>query len=456
MTGCVRFTARPLSPEQTASTFQARTLATPELRSFMETNMGTALPSWPLPEWDLSGLTLAAFFYQPDLDVARAKWAIASAGIRTAGEHPNPTLSVTPAYNTTTHIPSPWLVTPSLDVPIETAGKRGYRLDQSRHLAEAARWNLLTDASQVRGRVRRSFLDLYAAGENQKLIRDHQGLQGENLHLLEAQYKAGAISAFELTQARLATGNASLTLLDAERQQVEAKSQLAEAIGVPVTALAETRFNFSNFVSMPRPVPAEEARRQALLGRPDILASLSDYAASEAALQLEIAKQYPDVHLSPGYEFDQGDNKWSLGLTVTLPVLNQNRGGIGEAEARRLEAREAFLALQAKVMAEIDRALAGYEVALRKAATAQALVADLEKQERSTRAMLEAGEISKSELAALRLQLSVTALARLDAFVKSHQALGQLEEALRTPLNVPESAWQSLPQRTAAVTPPNP
>jgi outer membrane protein, heavy metal efflux system len=449
MTGCVRFAARPLSSEQSALTFEARTLGAAGLRNFMETNVGASFLSWPLSDWDLPSLTLAAFYYQPDLDVARAKWATACAGIRTAGERPNPTLSVTPAYNTTTRIPSPWLVTPALDVPIETAGKRGYRQDRSRHVAEAARLNLLAAASQVRGRVRRSFLDMYAAGENQKLIRDQQTLQAENLQLLEGQYKAGAISAFELTQARLATGNARLTLLDAERQQTEARTQLAEAIGLPVAALAETRFSFSNFASLPGPIPDGQARRQALLGRSDILASLSEYAASEAALQFEVAKQYPDVHLSPGYEFDQGDNKWSLGLTVTLPVLSQNRGGIAEAEAKRLEARETFLALQARVMAEIDRAQAAYEAALRKAAAAQALVVDLEKQEQSAGAMLEAGEISKNELAALRLQLSVTSLARLDAFVKSHQALGQLEEALQTPFDFPKSAWQSPPQRTS-------
>ena len=41
----------------------------------------------------------------------------------------------------------------------------------------------------------------------------------------------------------------------------------------------------------------------------------------------------PDVHLNPGYQFDQGDNKWSIGLTFDLPILNQNQGPIAEAKA---------------------------------------------------------------------------------------------------------------------------
>jgi outer membrane protein TolC len=52
---------------------------------------------------------------------------------------------------------------------------------------------------------------------------------------------------------------------------------------------------------------------------------LQDYTASQAALQAEIAKQYPDLRLGPGYDWDQGDHKWLLlGISLTLPILNRN------------------------------------------------------------------------------------------------------------------------------------
>jgi hypothetical protein len=60
--------------------------------------------------------------------------------------------------------------------------------------------------------------------------------------------------------------------------------------------------------------------------------------------------------------------------------------------------------------------------------------------------MFDAGEISKGELAALRLQLSASALARLEALVKSQQALVQLEDALQGPLGLPEAVWQTSPR----------
>jgi outer membrane protein TolC len=306
---------------------------------------------------------------------------------------------------------------------------------EAAQLSEAARLNIAIVAWQVRSRLRRSLVDVYAAQEMTTLLKEQQVLQAENLRLLEQQHQAGAVSAFELTQARLAADATQLALRDAERQGAESRVQLADAIGVRVDALDDVRLSFVGLDELPAEVPAAAVRRQALLNRADVLGALAEYAASQSALQLEIAKQYPDVHLNPGYEFDQGDNKWSLGLSVTLPVLNQNQGAIAEAEARRAQVAAVFLALQARVLAEIDRAVAAYRVTLLKKADTDALLAHLQEQEQAAQAMLAAGAISKSELAALRLQLGTSAVARLEALSKSQQALGALEDALQSPFS---------------------
>src|SRR5205807_9905942 len=140
------------------------------------------------------------------------------------------------------------------------------------------------------------------------------------------------------------------------------------------------------------------ARRAALLGRADLLSSLATYAASQAALQLEIAKQYPDVHLGPGYMYDQGSDKWGLGLTIPLPILSQNRGPIAEAQARRREAAARFLALQDKIINDIDRAVAEYAVSYQKLQTAdRVLEADL-RQDQTLRRLLRPGDVSRLTL----------------------------------------------------------
>ena len=58
-------------------------------------------------------------------------------------------------------------------------------------------------------------------------------------------------------------------------------------------------------------MPAAALQTTALLNRLDIRIALEKYAAAESKLKLELAKQYPDLVISPGYAFEFGDNIWS-------------------------------------------------------------------------------------------------------------------------------------------------
>ncbi len=427
--GCARFQSQPILPGQTAASFEARTLDDAGLCRFIETNLHRAVTQWSFEE-----LALAALYFHPDLDVARAQWRVAKASEIKAGEHPNPTVGVSPGYNTTTSIPSPWMVSLNFDIPIETAGKRGYRLAQAKHYSEAARLNLASVAWQVRSRVRSRWLDLFAATQKEECLRRQQTAQEQVVKLLQEQLAAGAISPFELTQSRVALRNTALSLAETQREREEAQAALADAVGVTARALAIVKLSFHGLEQPPPPFDATNARRQALTGRADVLAALAEYAASQSALQLEIARQYPDIRLGPGYEYDQGDNKWSIGLSVELPLLNQNQGGIAEARAKREEAAARFLALQARVMGEMDRALVGYETARRVLAMAETLRTEQQKLRETAAHRFRAGEIGRLELATAELELYEAELARLEALVKTHQALGALEDALQSQL----------------------
>src|SRR5438105_1382422 len=103
--GCARFHGQPLSAERARADLEARSLTDPGLKSFLETNLHAEVSPWPLPSWNLSNLVLAAFYFHPDLDVARAQLSGAKASRITAGERPNPTVSLAPTYDTTTPPP---------------------------------------------------------------------------------------------------------------------------------------------------------------------------------------------------------------------------------------------------------------------------------------------------------------------------------------------------------------
>lgn len=438
LTGCAGFESKSLAPAQTASAFETRTLDNPALRRFLQQNFRHEVSPWPPRTWDLSLLTLTAFYYHPDLDVARAQRRVAEAGVLTAGMHPNPSLSFAPQYDADAVGVPPWTLGFSLDIPIETAGKRGHRVQQARYLAAAAQLNIAAIAWQVRSRVRTSLVDLYAARETAALLREQGAVQQDNVRLLEERLAAGFASQPEATLARIALDQTLLALREAQRQGAEARVRLANAIGLPVSGLSGLELSFKALERAPAAGNFSLVRRQALLGRPDILGAIAQYRASEAALRLEVAKQYPDIHLGPGYTWDQGEDKWSLGLSLSLPLFNQNQGPIAEAEARRTEAAARFNALQAGVIGEIDRALAVYHAALRKLETASSLLAAQKTREQAVADMLRAGEEDRLALLGARLERIASALSRLDAQVKVQQSLGLLEDAVQRPLGSSE------------------
>lgn len=443
LAGCARFESKPLSAPGTASNLESRALDSPELKSFLETNLHRDSTSWPPKAWDFQMLTLVAFYFHPSLDVARAQWGVAQAGVESAGGRPNPVLSVVPGYNLNPASGiSPWFPAVNLDIPIETAGKRGYRVAQAQQLSEVARLNIASVAWQVRSGVRTSLLDYAAARQHASLLQRQLQLQREIVALLEQRLQAGAIGRNELTPTRLVLARTESDFADATRLAVEARVRIAESLGLPARAIDGIEFDpvLAVTAGVGTDLTSTEARRRALLGRPDILAALAEYAASQSALQREIAKQYPDVHLNPGYQFDQGAEKLSLGISVELPVLNQNQGPIAEARAKREEAAARFVALQAKIIADVDRALAARGAAADQAARQEKLAQMAREQAASVEAMRKAGAADKLDLAGAQLEAATGELALVDAQIKTAQAIAQLEDAMRLPLE----AWPTL------------
>jgi outer membrane protein TolC len=323
-----------------------------------------------------------------------------------------------------------------IDIPIETAGKRGRRRSFAAQLSEAARLNISSVAWQVRSNLRSSLLDLAVTGERVALLEKQFSVQQEISKVLDQEVLAGAISRSEALPYRIALERTRLDLADAQRLNAEARNRTAEAIGVPIQAFdaVQLSFDWRQTLSPALQLTSTEVRRAALQSRPDILSALADYAASEAALRLEIAKQYPDIHLQPTYQFDEGDSKWSIGFVFDLPIFNQNQGPIAEAQARRQEAAARFNALQAKVLADIQLAVAAFRITEKNASTFRTLADEQARRRDSVVAQFQAGAVDRFEVLNAELETATAQLVLLDGQTKLQQALGGLEDAVQRPI----------------------
>ena len=439
LTSCAmqRYRAAPIVPAETASSFESRNLSDAGLQDFVEKNsgaeksLGQPATPWPPKLWDLQTLSLIALYFSPEIQAARARLVEADAAIVTAGARPNPVFDFVPG------VPSPYLLTLDFLAPLETKGKRGDRLRSARNLDQAARFDLADSAWKVHSGVRRALLDYLLASRSLELSHSEEQVRTEQVRVLQQRFVAGDVSRPEVDLARIELSKTHLSISTAEGQVAETKAALAAAMGISVAGLEGADFAWSDLESPPsaQSFSPQEIRRDAVLDRLDIRRSLAQYAAAEADLQLEIAKQYPDVQIGPGYTYEEGHNFFTVGVSITLPIFNRNQGPIAEAEARRKEVAATFLQKQAQVIGDSERALAVYSAALNELAEADQTLRQLQNtQVRTTEQAVAAGEEDRLTLNGTQLESAAVARARLDALGRAQIALGDLEDAVQRPL----------------------
>jgi outer membrane protein TolC len=419
-----------LSPATRAESFDTRSLQDEGLRQFLAGNLG----STPTRDWDFEALCWAAFYYNPSLELARAQWATARAAERTAGMRPNPTLTLSPGYNTT-RVPgvSPWMPGINLDFLFPTAGKRGRQQEIARNETEAALLAVFSAGWQLRSELRRGLIDASFAQRREACSRSQVELQQKLVTLLEARFAAGSASATEVSTVRAALLRAQAVAADAGSQAVAARGHVAAALGLPLTALAGVNLPLPPSPPALSPQATANARRESLQSRADILAALAKYRSAQAALELELAKRMPDFHLGPGYQWDQGSNKWTLGISFELPLFNHNEAPIAEAIARRAEAAAHFNVVQAQAIAAIDDAVALQSATDSQQQRMQQLRLEMENQFARTQQRLELGGADQVEIQSARLDLAGVESSVIDAENAVAINGGQLEDTLQIP-----------------------
>jgi cobalt-zinc-cadmium efflux system outer membrane protein len=451
LAGCAaqRYRATPIVASATASRFESRNLADSGLQLFVEQNLGHHVSPWPPATWDLQTLSLAALYFNPALDSARARVAGTEAALITAGARPNPTLSIAPG------IPTPYLLTLDFSIPIETAGKRGYRIQVARSLDQATRFDLADIAWTVRGGVRAALLNYILASQTLELFRSEARVRGSQVDILGQIFSAGEIPRRDMDLARIELSKTQLAIRMTEGRVGEAKAALAAAVGIPGAGLRGAQFSWPDMDNPPsaESLSPEEIQRDAVLNRLDVRRSLAQYAAAEVGLQLEIAKQYPDINIGPGYTYEETHSFFTAAFSTTVPLFNRNRGPIAEAEARRREAAAAFLERQAQVIARSERALAVYTAALKELAEAESLRKLQETQLQVIQQAIRAGADNQLSLDNVEIQAWVLARARLDALARAQRSLGELEDAVQRPLD-PAETFAITPESPALVGPP--
>lgn len=376
LTGCALQRHEPLAldPAVSQSAQLSRRADDATWREAMS-RLGVDTTIWPLPAWDAPELSALALASHPELAVARTEIAAAQAAGQTARQRANPSIDLSLEHHSAPgQSDSPWTIGIALD---SLVGE--WLLGQSRRaalteLADARQLEAVERAAQVAWQLHRRVRDSHRAlhhAERQSALADEMlALQREESVLWQRRMTLGAAGAPEVLPAQQRQAVARQRAHQARLAVDQARVALAQAIGLPLEQLQRMTIRFD---SLGQPQPDQRAitesatasapvleplelQRSALLNNIAVRIALARYAATDAELRLEIARQIPELALKPGYAWDQGDHRWSLGIGYALPLSNRNDGPIAEALARRTAEAARFDALQARAIAELDAA----------------------------------------------------------------------------------------------------
>jgi cobalt-zinc-cadmium efflux system outer membrane protein len=429
--GCAHYQPQPVSAAANADALLSRRIDAPAVRRLIEQQHPQEAAQWPPSAWTPELLTLAAIALHPDLDVARAEWNTARAALRTAAERPNPTASAGVEHAATGGNGTPWVTTLSVDVPIETAGKRGARVAQAKALTAAAAADVDQAVWNVRARAANAAIDLATSQKLVELRRREVELRQEIVAMWQKRLEAGEAAQPDVIRARSVDRASRLLLREEEGRSTEREALLASSIGIARASLPPLDLTLPE----PRAVGnAERLRTLAVTARPDVLAALARFDAAEEALRLEVRRQYPDVHVAPGLGWDQGAFRWALAASAEIPLFNRHEGAIAEAEARRAAAAARILALQARIFGDLDVALAGEASARARLEEAERVVSAMNALVASARKTFEAGEIDRLTLRSQEAEATLAGIDRWTAWFELQRARVAVETAVEQPI----------------------
>ncbi|MBX6420163.1 MAG: TolC family protein [Nevskia sp.] len=438
LAGCAAYQAQPLNLADNAQRFAARRLDAPQLRDAIAPLLPAPPASWPPSRWDRGMLLAVALVDNPQLAVARAEVGAAAAREVAAAERPNPVTSLQSEY--ALRDTRPWLYGISFELPLRTPGRRRLAIDAARLDRLQARWALVDRTWDVRRSLIRALSDWRAARERERTLEQLSAAQARLLDVERRRVAAGEDAPATLLALEADAQHSAQERARSFAEASSAQAAAAAALGLPPPALDGLALDWPDWGAPPALDEArlDAAREQALLTRADLAAAIADYDAAEKRLQLAVARQYPELVLSPGYYWDHGISKFPLDVAFELPLFNRHQGEIAQARAARELAGENLLALQARIYGEIAAARAQEDLARQAAAAADQRLQQAQRQAQDAALALKLGAADAqvpltADVARYRAQLEA-----LEARAALQGARNALEDALHTPLSGPE------------------
>lgn len=301
--------------------------------------------------FDEQALVRYALAHNPNVRAARSDEQIARAGITTATTLANPVVR-----GEWLHVQSSadygWGVGASWRPP--QPGVFGAHGDAARARATAAEADVLEDSADVEAAVRVGYAQTSALGEEIELAKKSVDTRRRIREVIEHRVAQGASSRIDLSLVSIALARSEQEQGALELARTTALARLATTVGWPAGAplVLAPAPPIDTVAAANAPAPGAD-----VMARPAIRAGLARVEAADQTLSAERAKRYPWLELQVRYrEHDQSTypHDVTLGLDLTVPLLDHNTGPIDAATAAVVKAREAAEANRTAIARDLE------------------------------------------------------------------------------------------------------
>ncbi len=431
--GCQSYQAQPLDSGEMLWTWHERMPASNSVKAMADalaSQAPTTRPGFDAADGlSLSEAELVALLFNAELRRARLEANVARVGEAEAGRWEDPSIGVD-LERVVSGAEDPWVVGGLVNLTIPLSG----RLQIEKKLAgdehRVAELRALALERQTIAELRRTWAQWWAATMTTRVlesaISDLQSIESAMTKLRDAgESDPTDVRFFSIDLVRRRG-----QLLAARRDVAQTESTLRQLMGLaPQTPLSLVE------AGMAQPAGASVD----LEAQPDVAIARAEYAVAEAALALEVRKQFPDVQLGIGPGTDQGDTRVLGGVSIPLPLLNANRRGIAEARAKRDVARAEFESVLTRVETARDQSRRNVESARQAMQLVeQELVPLVDRQLLEARTLFDGGEFNPL---LVREALDSATEAKLD-LIASRRAL---DEAVVEQLLLNEIPFATMP-----------
>lgn len=272
--------------------------------------------------------------------------------------------------------------------------------------ADAAQAGAQTTEAAIEEAVRTGFLRYFQATAAQDIAKASEKELNDQLEVTRSRLKAGVLTRADVLRTQVAVANAQQAEIQAQVQARIARQSLLALIGMPVNDSGIVFVEPTQLEDLGQPLPSEEqAIQAAIAGRPELVQARKEAEAASQQARARLFQLLPEINLEAAYIHNVGQvlqpkEEVFIGLKADWNVWEwgaewyAHRSAAGRATAAQREAEET----QRQIALDVTSKLALTQASRHAVQVAQATIASAEEAFRVTKALVDAGSATTTDL----------------------------------------------------------